>query len=363
MSFNEKILMVDDDPGVRDIIKKTLDRVGYSCMEAENGKGLFLQMTDHRPDLILLDIKLPDQDGLTLLPQIFKQDQEVCVVILTGVVDIKTAILAIRRGAFDYLPKPFHFDELKLVVSRALEKRRLKIQNKDYQQNIEGKKLRLEILHDLSIKIAFSLLGTVELEEILRTILVGITAGEGLGFNRAFLALFDDPRTTLQGKIAIGPDGPEEAGRIWASLQERKCGISQAIEEYGRVCRSENTRVNQIVQKIVVPQTDMNNILIRATQERQSFNVKGGLIDDQSIQVDMVDLLGTGDFVVVPLCAPCGVQGVIVADNFFTQNRLPLKTSPPWNCSAIRPVWPLRKASSIPSWLKRLPVWKRPIIN
>jgi DNA-binding response OmpR family regulator len=77
MSFNEKILMVDDDPGVRDIIKKTLDRVGYSCMEAENGKGLFLQMTDHRPDLILLDIKLPDQDGLTLLPQIFKQDQEV----------------------------------------------------------------------------------------------------------------------------------------------------------------------------------------------------------------------------------------------------------------------------------------------
>jgi DNA-binding NtrC family response regulator len=186
MSFNEKILMVDDDPGVRDIIKKTLDRVGYSCMEAENGKGLFLQMTDHRPDLILLDIKLPDQDGLTLLPQIFKQDQEVCVVILTGVVDIKTAILAIRRGAFDYLPKPFHFDELKLVVSRALEKRRLKIQNKDYQQNIEGKKLRLEILHDLSIKIAFSLLGTVELEEILRTILVGITAGEGLGFNRPF---------------------------------------------------------------------------------------------------------------------------------------------------------------------------------
>jgi len=322
MSPDEKILIVDDDSVIRGLILETLGNTGYSCLEAGDGKGLFHQMAAHHPALILLDIKLPDQDGLTLLPQIRERDKEVSVVILTGVVDVNTAILAIRRGAFDYIPKPFPLEELRLVVSRALEKRRLEIENKRVHQTIEQKNLRLEILHGLSIKIAFSLLSTVELEEILRTILVGITAGEGLGLNRAFLALFDDSQTMLKGKIAIGPGSPEEAGRIWASLQGRKYSLSQAIEEYGRVCRIENTRVNQIVQEISIPATDVDNILIRSAQERRSFNVKKGLIDDQPIKKDIINLLGTDAFAVVPLCSPYRVQGVIIADNFITHKPI-----------------------------------------
>jgi signal transduction histidine kinase/FixJ family two-component response regulator len=322
MSPEEKILIVDDDPAIRTLILTALGKAGYTCLEAEDGKALFHQMAIHRLGLILLDIKLPDQDGLTLLPQILTLDPEVCVVMLTGVVDFKIAMGAIRKGAFDYISKPFLLEELQLVVSRGLEKRRLEIENKQYHRTIEEKNLRLEILHDLSVKIAFSLLGTVELEEMLRTILVGITAGEGLGLNRAFLALFDDSKTRLEGKIAIGPDSPEEAGRIWASLQERKFDLSQTIEEYGRVSRQENTRVNQIVREVNCFASDTDNILVRSAQERRSFNVKDGKIDDQSIKKDIIDLLGIDAFAVVPLCSPYEVQGVIIADNFITHKQI-----------------------------------------
>jgi signal transduction histidine kinase/FixJ family two-component response regulator len=322
MSTEEKILIVDDDPSIRTIILTALGNAGYHCLEAEDGKGLFEQMAAHRLALILLDIKLPDQDGLSLLPQILTLDPDVCVVMLTGVVDVKTAMGAIRKGAFDYISKPFPLEELLLVVSRGLEKKRLETEVKLYHRTIEEKNLRLGILHNLSVKIAFSLLGTVQLEEILRTILVGITAGEGLGLNRAFLALFNKNKTRLKGKLAIGPDSPEEAGRIWASLQERKIDLSRAIEDYGRLCREENTRVNQIVQTIRFPKTDTDNILVRAALEKRSFNIIGGKIDQEPIKKDIIDLLGTDAFAVVPLYSPYEVQGVIIADNFITRKPI-----------------------------------------
>lgn len=320
--MEEKILIVDDDQKVREVIQISLGRAGYYCLGAGDGQGLFQQMADHHPALILLDIKLPDQDGLALLPRILELDPEVSVVMLTGVVDANTAMMAIRKGAFDYVPKPFTLEELRLVVSRALEKRRLEVENRRYHKAIEEKNLRLEILHSLSVKIAFSLLGTIELEEILRTILVGITAGEGLGFNRAFLCLFNEDHTRLEGKMAIGPDSPEEAGRIWTSLQGRQHTLSQALEEYGRVWREENTRVNHIVQEIAFLNTDHENILIRAAAEKRSYNIKDGRIENQLIKRDIIGLLGTDAFVAVPLCSPYGVQGILIADNFITRKEI-----------------------------------------
>lgn len=322
MPLEEKIIIVDDDPVIRGLLNDVLTGAGYLCLEAQDGRELFAHMAREKASLILLDIKLPDQDGLTLLPQIIKRDEEICVVMMTGVVDVKTAVSAIRSGAFDYITKPFTVDELRVVVARALNKRRLEIENKRYQRSIEEKNFRLEILHSLSVKIAYSLLSTVELEEILRTILVGITAGEGLGFNRAFLALFDDESSMLRGNIAIGPGSPEEAGRIWASLQERRFTLAQAIEECGRTCQLENARVNQIVREIKVPSSEGNHVFIRAASERRSFNVRGGHVDGQPVSDSIVALLGTGDFAVVPLCSPYRVQGVIVADNFITRKPI-----------------------------------------
>jgi len=314
----EKILVVDDDAVVRGFINDALTGSGYECIEASMAREVFALMAEHQISLILLDIGLPDQDGLSLLPQIMERDEDICAVMMTGVVDIRTALSAIRGGAFDYIMKPFTVDELHVVVARALNKRRLEIENKNYQRSIEEKNLRLEILHDLSVKVAYYLLSTVELEDIFRTILVGITAGMGLGFNRAFLALFDDDGGVLRGKMAVGPDSPEEAGRIWSALQETKYTLAEALEKCGRACQPQDTRVNQIVRGIAVPGTDTDHIFIQAAQERCAFHVLGRRVDGRLVRDDIVNLFGVDEFAVVPLCSPYRVQGIIIADNFIT---------------------------------------------
>jgi signal transduction histidine kinase/CheY-like chemotaxis protein len=318
MKYSGKILVVDDDPSICALLRKALTHYGCEYLEARSGDELFQVLANHPVDLTLLDIRLPGPDGLTLLPKIKEKFPEVYVVMLTGVIDTQTALSAIRQGAFDYIAKPFSIDELQVVVSRALEKKALERENLQYVKNIKEKGLRLEILHTLSTKIGNSLLSTVELEEIFRIIMVGITAGEGLGLNRAFLALYNESGSLLAGKIAIGPGNPEEAGRIWSSLEEKKGSLGEAIAEYGRTCTLENIRVNQVVKEILIPTADRENILIRASKERRSFNVHGGCVEARPIKEDIPALLGSGDFAVVPLCSPDRVQGVLIADNFIT---------------------------------------------
>ena len=322
MKSSEKILVVDDDPSICTLLRKALTQFGYEYLEAQSGDELFQVLANQPVDLMLLDIRLPGLDGMTLLPEIREKFPDVYVVMLTGVVDTQTALSAIRQGAFDYIAKPFSIDELQVVVSRALAKKELERENLQHLKNLQEKGLRLEILHTLSIKIGNSLLGTVELEEIFRIIMVGITAGEGLGLNRAFLALFDESGTFLAGKIAIGPGNPEEAGRIWSSLEGKKCSLTEAIAEYGRTCTLENVGVNQMVKEVLIPTTDRENILIRASEERRSFNVEGGRVDGQPVKEDILALLGSGDFAVVPLCSPDRVQGVLIADNFITRKKI-----------------------------------------
>jgi signal transduction histidine kinase/CheY-like chemotaxis protein len=322
MKSSEKILVVDDDPSIGTLLRKALTQFGYEYLEAQTGDELFRVLAHQPVDLMLLDIRLPGLDGLTLLPEIREKFPDVYVVMLTGVVDTQTAISAIRLGAFDYIAKPFSIDELQVVVSRALEKRELERENLQNAKKIQEKGLRLEILHTLSIKIGNSLLSTVELEEIFRIIMVGITAGEGLGLNRAFLTLYDQEGSTLAGKIAIGPGNPEEAGRIWSSLEGKKSSLTEAIAEYGRTCTLENLRVNQMVKEIRIPLTDRENILIRASEERRSFNVQGGRVEGRPVKEDIPALLESGDFAVVPLCSPDRVQGVLIADNFITRKKI-----------------------------------------
>ncbi len=322
MSSDEKIVIVDDDPAIRRFIREILTGAGYECLEAQNAQELFARLSEGGVSLVLLDIRLPDGDGLSLLPEITERDGDICVVMITGVADVRTAVSAIRSGAFDFIPKPFTGDELRVVVSRAISKRRLEVENKRYRQDIEERNFRLEILHGLSVKMAYYLLSAVELEDIFRTTLVGITAGEGLGLNRAFLALFDDENGVLRGKMAIGPDSPEEAGRIWSALQEKNHTLSQALEEFGRTCQSQNARLNSIVSRIAVPSSDTDHIFIQSARERHSLHVVGGSVNGQPVRADLIDLLGVDEFAVVPLCSPYRVQGVIIADNFVTKKPI-----------------------------------------
>ncbi len=200
LARDEVIVIVDDDASIREPLRTFLESHDLAVVEAENGNQLRKLLGSVKIALVLLDIGLPDTDGLTLLPEIVNDYPGVAIVMLTGMADLEVALDCIRKGADDYLSKPVQFDEILLVVRKVLERRRLITENLKYQEDLENAHFRIHLLHQLSLKMNSVYLSTVELDEILQAILVGITAEEGLRFNRAFLAIFEDEGQCPAGK-------------------------------------------------------------------------------------------------------------------------------------------------------------------
>src|SRR5574341_1535511 len=118
------ILVVDDDPGVRESFRLILED-HYDVMDVPDGPSALDVVRASQVDLVLLDIRLPEMDGSEVLERIKAIDDGVEVVLVTAVKTVRTAVAAMKLGAFDYLTKPFEEDELLTVIGRALEKRSL----------------------------------------------------------------------------------------------------------------------------------------------------------------------------------------------------------------------------------------------
>jgi DNA-binding NtrC family response regulator len=119
-----KVMVVDDTDGVRDLIGTILQRNGYEPALKANAAQLLASFTETQPDVILLDLVLPDGDGMELLPQIKKQWPDTEVIVLTGHAAYDKAVEATKRGAYHFQSKPFDQKVLLLSVERALEHRR-----------------------------------------------------------------------------------------------------------------------------------------------------------------------------------------------------------------------------------------------
>jgi len=117
-----RVLVVDDEPVVVNSIRKTLARKAYRVEEAFSGKEALSRITTEAYDLVLLDMRLPDASGLDLINDIKRRKPNLRVVIVTGYASIDTAVEAIKRGADDYMAKPFTPDEIYGVTSRALSR-------------------------------------------------------------------------------------------------------------------------------------------------------------------------------------------------------------------------------------------------
>src|SRR5207237_4214170 len=125
------ILIVDDEADIRELVAGILQDEGYETRLARNSDTALAALVDRRPSLVVLDIWLQGSklDGLDLLAVIRERHPELPVVIISGHGNIETAVSAIKRGAYDYIEKPFKADRLILVVGRALEASRLRREN------------------------------------------------------------------------------------------------------------------------------------------------------------------------------------------------------------------------------------------
>src|SRR5437660_8313145 len=136
---SERILVVDDEDSIREIVSSMLVSANYQCRQAASGlEALALLNSGEEFELMLSDLMMADLDGIGLLERTKEKFPDMPVVMVTAVHDISVALAAIRNGAYDYLLKPFEREQLLNTVSRALENRRLKVENRNYQTNLES---------------------------------------------------------------------------------------------------------------------------------------------------------------------------------------------------------------------------------
>jgi len=133
------ILVVDDEEAIRKFLHQKLSGEGYQCQEAGSAAQALDKLRNNTVKLVILDIKMPDKSGIELLPEIKTSYPDVAVIMATAITDTNIAIQCMKQGAYDYITKPFNLDEVMLSVGRALEKRRLEFENRDYQQHLEQK--------------------------------------------------------------------------------------------------------------------------------------------------------------------------------------------------------------------------------
>lgn len=134
----DRILVVDDEEPIREIVASMLGTAGYICKQAGSGmEALAVLNSGDEFELMLSDLMMADLDGIGLLERTKEKYPDMPVVMVTAVHDISVALAAIRNGAYDYLLKPFEREQLLNTVSRALENRRLKVENRAYQTNLE----------------------------------------------------------------------------------------------------------------------------------------------------------------------------------------------------------------------------------
>ena len=180
-SENLNVLVVDDEQSIREGAKRILDRMGFYVFLAANGHDGLEVVNQNTISIVLLDLKMPGIDGMEVLRRIKEIDNRILVIVITGFATLETAIEAMKRGAYDFVPKPFEPDQLRIVVNRAKETIRLTIE----AEKLEAEKRRT--LSDLGME--KSRIRTI-IESLPNGLVVTNTKGQVVLMNPAFTKLF-----------------------------------------------------------------------------------------------------------------------------------------------------------------------------
>jgi two-component system NtrC family response regulator len=142
-----RILLIDDDDGLREVLAYTLREQGHEVETAADGTAGLVLLERAVPDAVITDLKMPGIDGLEVLRRAHEIDATLPVIVLTAFGSIEDAVAAMRDGAHDYLTKPYNRDELRLTVEKALEKRRLVQENRTLRDRLREERRRMPLVH------------------------------------------------------------------------------------------------------------------------------------------------------------------------------------------------------------------------
>jgi PAS domain S-box-containing protein len=197
------IMVVDDDQSITKVVERMFEDAGYVVTVANDGNSALAMLAERKPDLVLLDIRLPDKSGIELLAEIKTRYPDTAVIMATAVTDTDTAVQCLKGGAYDYVTKPFNFDEIVLCVQKALEFRRLYLENREYQQHFLRKVEEQLRVIEVKYRSLF--------EDSMDGVYISTRDGKFVEVNQAMTAMFGYSREEMIGmdfrKVYVNPDG------------------------------------------------------------------------------------------------------------------------------------------------------------
>ncbi len=197
-----RILVVDDEKVIRDMLADFLSMEGFAVRTAEDGTAALHELTRGSYDLVISDLKMPKMGGIALLDEISKTAPNALTVIMTGFGTVETAIDAMKRGAYDYVLKPFKVDEVMHVVHRGLEKRRMAAENMRLREALSLYKVSEAIQASLSLDQVLETVADNCLSEVQSDLVsTWLDNGEGGFFERQHIRSSMIPEETNLGAL------------------------------------------------------------------------------------------------------------------------------------------------------------------
>src|ERR1700748_852182 len=181
-----RILVVDDEEVIRDILADFLAMEGFEVRTAPDGAAALAELTSGQFDLVLSDLKMPNMGGIELLDAVSQHAPQVVTIIMTGFGTVETAIDAMKRGAYDYIMKPFKMEEVVHTVRRGLERKKLTAENMRLKEVLSLYKVSEAIAASLSLDEVMRTVTDAALNEVAADVVqVLLEDGQGALFERA----------------------------------------------------------------------------------------------------------------------------------------------------------------------------------
>jgi putative two-component system response regulator len=259
------ILIADDEAGLREILSRKLSGGGYTCITAANGNEALEMLKVHIIDLVLLDIKMPGKTGIEVLNIMQKKYSDTVVIMVTAIADVQIAIDAMKAGAYDYIIKPVDLSILNISIERALERRRLIQENRNYQLYLENKiKEQTDKIRESFLNSTKSLAYALEAKD-------RYTSGHSQRVTKVAIA--------IAREMGLSEEMIEKIGLAGMLHDIGKIGVMEAVlNKQGRLSAGEYEHVKEhceMGERILMPIVEDSDILEMVRHHHERYDGKG----------------------------------------------------------------------------------------
>lgn len=294
------ILIIDDEEALRDGCSQVLEKAGYAVLTAEQGIEGIKLAREHLPDMAFIDLKMPNISGMEIIEILSRDIPDIVLVMITGFATIVSAVEAMQKGAYDYLPKPFNPDQLRALARRGLEHRNLKIETK--RLRVEKDLMERNFITFVSHEMRSPLV-------VIRQYIEALNEIAGDRFDKDVKEIIERCRKRIQNleelvehwlDISRIEDGTFAQQKVSLSVDSI---ISRSVEEMIPVCRKRGifleTNIPQKLPQITGDAESLVRVFTNIIGNATKYTPEGGKItvtcqhDEFYINVSIADM-GTG---------------------------------------------------------------------